>query len=541
MILDGRNNSGAAGGAQSQYGEISSATSRGIYHPGQTTPAAAPWSTPSYSRLVPNSGAESDQPRASPVIQPQHNSWDRSRTPIPRQQTSVQDSNFSHPHNMPGHSAYNMRHPYRPPHNPVEPQAAPSPPSQYPTSPRTPAPISTTVQPPNSSALPVPAGMRPTPSRGSFASIPAANGMSQHQDQRCDSLSDQSYRQDYPQAQEQIAFSIVRDASPRSLSHNLQTYPRQRVKPMLPENGNRTTQPLGPPVYNPQKIFHTTSPISPASNETFHSGYQHQTTRNINSEVVNRGSSIDDGQYRAGPDSGFVAATRPGSRRPTPQADYGLPNAQNQVSAQMLSGGNGMHLDNDETAVDEEIIKGEPCSRTASIIGSPNPSKINISNSTSLKRSRSISSIDSYRDQSPDGLRSINGVMTQRKRKPVFSDPSGKQYFENDVVPLDVQIPDDYTIGIGKIKGQLLPRTVEGIVVNPEWGLTAGGKARQRLPRACESCRGKKIKCVETPETDESCQHCHKMGFSCSGFTKYGFLSFLSPHLADSMLKRMDY
>ena len=41
-----------------------------------------------------------------------------------------------------------------------------------------------------------------------------------------------------------------------------------------------------------------------------------------------------------------------------------------------------------------------------------------------------------------------------------------------------------------------LPAYVDGVRVNKEWGLTKAGKARQRLPQACISCRRKKIKCM---------------------------------------------
>ncbi|EPS39896.1 hypothetical protein H072_6400 [Dactylellina haptotyla CBS 200.50] len=54
-----------------------------------------------------------------------------------------------------------------------------------------------------------------------------------------------------------------------------------------------------------------------------------------------------------------------------------------------------------------------------------------------------------------------------------------------------------------------LPREIDGIEVNPEWGLTKAGKARQRLPIACTNCRGKKIKCLINKDGGP-CHNCSK-------------------------------
>ncbi|KAF3187322.1 hypothetical protein TWF788_002243 [Orbilia oligospora] len=54
-----------------------------------------------------------------------------------------------------------------------------------------------------------------------------------------------------------------------------------------------------------------------------------------------------------------------------------------------------------------------------------------------------------------------------------------------------------------------LPREIDGIEVNPEWGLTKAGKARQRLPIACTNCRGKKIKCLVSKDGGP-CHNCMK-------------------------------
>lgn len=54
-----------------------------------------------------------------------------------------------------------------------------------------------------------------------------------------------------------------------------------------------------------------------------------------------------------------------------------------------------------------------------------------------------------------------------------------------------------------------LPKEIDGIEVNPEWGLTKAGKARQRLPIACTNCRGKKIKCLINKDGGP-CHNCQK-------------------------------
>lgn len=54
-----------------------------------------------------------------------------------------------------------------------------------------------------------------------------------------------------------------------------------------------------------------------------------------------------------------------------------------------------------------------------------------------------------------------------------------------------------------------LPKEIDGIEVNPEWGLTKAGKARQRLPIACTNCRGKKIKCLVNKDGGP-CHNCLK-------------------------------
>lgn len=100
--------------------------------------------------------------------------------------------------------------------------------------------------------------------------------------------------------------------------------------------------------------------------------------------------------------------------------------------------------------------------------------------------------------QSPQEEQRLDtGEQKKTRSAPAFHDPNtNTPYYENEIVPPGVQIPSGYQRGTGKVcKDVLLPMTKDGIQVNPEWGLTAGGKARQRLPTACANCRQKKIKC----------------------------------------------
>ncbi|EWC47405.1 hypothetical protein DRE_00373 [Drechslerella stenobrocha 248] len=57
--------------------------------------------------------------------------------------------------------------------------------------------------------------------------------------------------------------------------------------------------------------------------------------------------------------------------------------------------------------------------------------------------------------------------------------------------------------------GPGLPKEVDGVEVNPEWGLTKAGKARQRLPIACTNCRGKKVRCLVSKDGGP-CHNCLK-------------------------------
>ncbi|KAK6498805.1 hypothetical protein TWF481_011378 [Arthrobotrys musiformis] len=80
-----------------------------------------------------------------------------------------------------------------------------------------------------------------------------------------------------------------------------------------------------------------------------------------------------------------------------------------------------------------------------------------------------------------------------------------------------LSLPPGFTLGRGapfEFKPLMsdqheLPKEIDGIEVNPEWGLTKAGKARQRLPIACTNCRGKKIKCLVSKDGGP-CHNCLK-------------------------------
>ena len=135
---------------------------------------------------------------------------------------------------------------------------------------------------------------------------------------------------------------------------------------------------------------------------------------------------------------------------------------------------------------DDEHIKREATSRTVSASASPTAGP------------RTLAPRE--RHGSIDSVGSSASAKDERKRGPaVITDSSGRQYYEEDVLPLELhnEIPVGWQLGTGrKCAGKLLPLVKDGLQVHPEWGLTSAGKARQRLPKACVSCRTKKIKCV---------------------------------------------
>ncbi|RHZ53980.1 Zn(II)2Cys6 transcription factor [Aspergillus thermomutatus] len=60
--------------------------------------------------------------------------------------------------------------------------------------------------------------------------------------------------------------------------------------------------------------------------------------------------------------------------------------------------------------------------------------------------------------------------------------------------------------------GSHCPKTIDGVAVNANWGVTKAGKPRKRLAQACLTCREKKIKCQ--PNLPK-CDQCQKSGREC--------------------------
>lgn len=60
--------------------------------------------------------------------------------------------------------------------------------------------------------------------------------------------------------------------------------------------------------------------------------------------------------------------------------------------------------------------------------------------------------------------------------------------------------------------GSHCPKTIDGLPVNANWGVTKAGKPRKRLAQACLTCREKKIKCH--PNLPK-CDQCQKSGREC--------------------------
>ncbi|KAJ5649656.1 uncharacterized protein N7484_003379 [Penicillium longicatenatum] len=60
--------------------------------------------------------------------------------------------------------------------------------------------------------------------------------------------------------------------------------------------------------------------------------------------------------------------------------------------------------------------------------------------------------------------------------------------------------------------GSHVPKLINGVLVNANWGITKAGKPRKRLAQACLTCREKKIKCQ--PNLPK-CDQCQKSGREC--------------------------
>lgn len=426
-------------------------------------------------------------------------SWDGTR-PISRQQSLVQDPNYAHPHNMTSHSTYNsVPSPYgRPPHHPVEPNAAPSPPNQYPSSPRTPQAIGMSQLP--ASGMVVPPGLRQPASlivSAANMAAPSLNGNHHHQDTQ------QEQRRDYQRAEhhhhlhhqpsERNSFvEPVHDSRYLPLSQTSRLITNGGARrlsgmDMRPGGGDRVSHQFSSASVGPQNSYYSnSSPLSPGTKlgsmrndlPNFARGYQYNGTHSesyrIDDKPVQGGAHLEENPYVAGLESRL---------RQTSEMNVHTTSAQTNPSGDSDHQEHNKDQHHDDTDDDDEI-KRETISRTASASASPTR------NAQPGGRRDSIDSTGSA-GSGKEGSKKRGG--------PVFTDHTGKQYYEEDVVQPDIagEVPQGWQIGAGKkCLNKLLPLFKDGLPVFPEWGLTSAGKARQRLPKACASCRTKKIKCV---------------------------------------------
>lgn len=501
-------NSHNSGEQNYHFSDAPSSTPRTTY-PNGSLATAQKWS-PYYQGQYSSPTSDHDQPRhlqhnVSPLNaqfspqQAQHG-WEPTRPIVSRQHsTSSHDPSFAHPHQMTHPPPYSMTPPSynRPPHNPVEPNAAaPSPPNQYPSSPRTPQ----VSQLPATNGLPAPLGTRASSAARVVPSMPAPamNGHHQHHESSQNDLRREFHQPQHPNSthlsSDRVMFAEPNhDSSARYSPLNASVAARRPSGlDIRPDSRDRVANPYGSltPV-NPQNSFYSSSsPLSPESKVT--------SMRN------DSGSISAGGHFPRGYHDGYRYPDSHNSERHH-SGDHGYPIAPSQLGAQkrrlpmeprkqsprrasnVLNGhphgqSNGRDSVLDDTD-DEDNIKMETMSRASSI--SPTATR-----NVQRVRRDSMDSVGST-ESAKDGSKKRGG--------PVFTDSNGRQHYEEDVLPLGVEneIPSGWQMGTGKkCLRKLLPLLKDGLPVFPEWGLTSAGKARQRLPKACASCRTKKIKCV---------------------------------------------
>lgn len=498
---------------QYQYPNAPGSTPRTAYpNSALNTTSHSKWQ-PGYQQIPYSNHGSSDHEHqrhiVSPTIAPhgiQYSStppWDPTR-PISRQ-PSVQDSNYAHPHNMTNHSPYNNTPSYgRPPHHPVEPNAAPSPPNQYPSSPRTPQATGTGQLPPGNN-LAVPQGLRqPASSIASATAMPAPslNGNHHHQETQQEQRRDYQHNQrgdhHHHRPSERNSFvEPVHDSKYSPLSQNrlINTGGARRLSgmDMRPDSRDRVSHQLSAPaaVSSQNNYYSNSSPLSPGTklgsmrndSSHFNRGYQYNSTHSESYRFDDKGvpdrAHSEENPYPSGLEPQLRRPSAMGVRKSSPQNNSNLSNGHSNHQEHSQNRG---HDDTD----DEDEIKRETISRTASVSVSPSTTR----NVQPRARRDSVDSTGST-GSGKEGSKKRGG--------PVFTDHNGKQYYEEDVVPPEIadQVPQGWQIGAGKkCLNKLLPMYKDGLPVFPEWGLTSAGKARQRLPKACASCRTKKIKCV---------------------------------------------
>ncbi|KAJ5573741.1 uncharacterized protein N7459_008168 [Penicillium hispanicum] len=105
-----------------------------------------------------------------------------------------------------------------------------------------------------------------------------------------------------------------------------------------------------------------------------------------------------------------------------------------------------------------------------------------------------------YHDQAPSGGISSPESASRSKESSVRPHVIDERYVEGEGV---CYVYAD---------GSRVPKAIDGIPVNANWGVTKAGKPRKRLAQACLTCREKKIKCQ--PNLPK-CDQCQKSGREC--------------------------
>lgn len=256
---------------------------------------------------------------------------------------------------------------------------------------------------------------------------------------------------------------------------------------MRPGGGDRISHQFASSIGPQNSYYSNTSPLSPGTKlgsmrsdiPNFNRGYQYNGTHTesyrIDDKIVPGGAHLDEIPYAAGLESRL---------RQTSEMNVQTASAQTNLTGDSDHQERSKDQRHDDTDDDDDEIKRETISRTATASASP---------------TRNV--LSSARRDSIDSTGSTGSGKEGSKKRggPVFTDHNGKQYYEEDVVTQDIagEVPQGWQIGAGKkCLNKLLPLFKDGLPVFPEWGLTSAGKARQRLPKACASCRTKKIKCV---------------------------------------------
>jgi len=502
--IDERVMNGHSSGEQHyHYSDAPSSTPRTAYPNGSLATAAPKW-PPYYQGQCSGPTSDHDQPRhlqhnVSPLnaqFSPQHvqHGWE-SRPIVSRQHSaSSHDPSFAHPHHMTHPPPYSMTPPSynRPPHNPVEPNAAaPSPPNQYPSSPRTPQ----VAQLPATNGLPASLGTRTSSAARVVPSMPvsAMNGHHQHHESSQNDLRREYHQPQHPNSahpsSDRVMFSEPNHDSSARYSP-LNAARRPSGLDIRPDSRDRVANPYGSltPVNTQSSFYSSSSQLSPGSKVT---------------SMRNDGSVSAGGHFPRGYHDGYRYLDSQNSERHY-SGDHGHPVAPSQLGAQKH--GPQMESRKQSPRRTSNMLNGHPHRQSNSRDSVPEDTDDEDIKIETMSRASSVSptatrNVQRVRRDSMDSVGSTESTKDGSKKRggPVFTDSNGRQHYEEDVLPLGVEneIPPGWQMGTGKkCLRKLLPLLKDGLPVFPEWGLTSAGKARQRLPKACASCRTKKIKCV---------------------------------------------